>query len=196
MKPGDGAPLTGEGHTPSSVDGLAHGLPRSGCGRVLAMWTCGELEGNASCLGKSPHRDGGEASPRTLHSFGRPQPRKHSGPGRGSSLRLGMQCGDPHSHPTSLLLPPVLPLERQLHEAARRNNIGRMKELIRSRVNIRARNHVRKQAPPAPEGWGQWGGDASPQEGDLWSLHLHLHLQVVHIVSRSLRPHPRSRSAF
>ncbi|XP_070276986.1 ankyrin repeat and death domain-containing protein 1A isoform X4 [Myotis yumanensis] len=35
----------------------------------------------------------------------------------------------------------LLPLERQLHEAARRNNIGRMKELIRSRVNIRARNH-------------------------------------------------------
>lgn len=78
-----------------------------------------------------------------------------------------MQCGDPHSHPTSLLLPAVLPLERQLHEAARRNNIGRMKELIRSRVNIRARNHVRKQAPPALEGWGQWGGDASPQEGEF-----------------------------
>nr|XP_035943075.1 ankyrin repeat and death domain-containing protein 1A isoform X5 [Halichoerus grypus] len=35
----------------------------------------------------------------------------------------------------------LLPLERQLHEAARRNNIGRMKELIERRVNVRARNH-------------------------------------------------------
>ncbi|KAF5925355.1 hypothetical protein HPG69_001799 [Diceros bicornis minor] len=35
----------------------------------------------------------------------------------------------------------LLPLERQLHEAARRNNVGRMKELIGRRVNVRARNH-------------------------------------------------------
>ncbi|XP_042639209.1 ankyrin repeat and death domain-containing protein 1A [Orycteropus afer afer] len=40
----------------------------------------------------------------------------------------------------------VLPLERQLHEAARRNNIGRMKELIGRRVNVRARNHVGRVA--------------------------------------------------
>ncbi|XP_036129248.1 ankyrin repeat and death domain-containing protein 1A [Molossus molossus] len=40
----------------------------------------------------------------------------------------------------------LLPLERQLHEAARRNDIGRMKELIRRRVNVRARNHVDRVA--------------------------------------------------
>nr|XP_035943073.1 ankyrin repeat and death domain-containing protein 1A isoform X3 [Halichoerus grypus] len=40
----------------------------------------------------------------------------------------------------------LLPLERQLHEAARRNNIGRMKELIERRVNVRARNHVGRVA--------------------------------------------------
>ncbi|XP_042797644.1 ankyrin repeat and death domain-containing protein 1A [Panthera leo] len=40
----------------------------------------------------------------------------------------------------------LLPLERQLHEAARRNNIGRMKELIERKVNIRARNHVGRVA--------------------------------------------------
>ncbi|XP_003418462.3 ankyrin repeat and death domain-containing protein 1A [Loxodonta africana] len=40
----------------------------------------------------------------------------------------------------------LLPLERQLHEAARRNNVGRMKELIRRRVNVRARNHVGRVA--------------------------------------------------
>ncbi|XP_040499046.1 ankyrin repeat and death domain-containing protein 1A [Ursus maritimus] len=40
----------------------------------------------------------------------------------------------------------LLPLERQLHEAARRNNIGRMKELIERRVNLRARNHVGRVA--------------------------------------------------
>jgi hypothetical protein len=36
----------------------------------------------------------------------------------------------------------VLPLERQLHQAARQNHIGRMKELIQ-KVDVRARNHVR-----------------------------------------------------
>lgn len=36
----------------------------------------------------------------------------------------------------------VLPLERQLHEASRWNQVGRMKELFEKRVNIRARNHV------------------------------------------------------
>lgn len=41
--------------------------------------------------------------------------------------------------------PTVLPLERQLHEAARRNDVGRMKELVARRVNVRARNHVRDQ---------------------------------------------------
>ncbi|XP_019485957.1 PREDICTED: ankyrin repeat and death domain-containing protein 1A isoform X3 [Hipposideros armiger] len=35
----------------------------------------------------------------------------------------------------------LLPLERQLHEAAHRNNTTRMKELIERRVNIRSRNH-------------------------------------------------------
>ncbi|XP_078007335.1 ankyrin repeat and death domain-containing protein 1A isoform X2 [Phascolarctos cinereus] len=35
----------------------------------------------------------------------------------------------------------LLPLERQFHEAARRNNIGRMKELIGMGVNIRAKNN-------------------------------------------------------
>ncbi|XP_070479446.1 ankyrin repeat and death domain-containing protein 1A isoform X2 [Equus przewalskii] len=40
----------------------------------------------------------------------------------------------------------LLPLERQLHEAARRNNVGRMKELIGRRVNVRARNHVGRVA--------------------------------------------------
>ncbi|XP_054306152.1 ankyrin repeat and death domain-containing protein 1A isoform X8 [Pongo pygmaeus] len=35
----------------------------------------------------------------------------------------------------------LLPLERQLHEAARQNNVCRMQELIRRRVNTRARNH-------------------------------------------------------
>ncbi|XP_059228242.1 ankyrin repeat and death domain-containing protein 1A isoform X6 [Mustela nigripes] len=37
-------------------------------------------------------------------------------------------------------------MERQLHEAARRNNIGRMKELMERRVNVRARNHVGRVA--------------------------------------------------
>ncbi|XP_066129811.1 ankyrin repeat and death domain-containing protein 1A [Saccopteryx bilineata] len=40
----------------------------------------------------------------------------------------------------------LLPLERQLQEAARRNNIVRMKELIGRRVNVRARNHVGRVA--------------------------------------------------
>ncbi|XP_032336841.1 LOW QUALITY PROTEIN: ankyrin repeat and death domain-containing protein 1A [Camelus ferus] len=40
----------------------------------------------------------------------------------------------------------LLPLERQLHEAARRNHVGRMKELIGRRVNVRARNHVGRVA--------------------------------------------------
>ncbi|XP_069315084.1 ankyrin repeat and death domain-containing protein 1A isoform X1 [Eulemur rufifrons] len=40
----------------------------------------------------------------------------------------------------------LLPLERQLHEAARRNDIGRMQELIGRRVNVRARNHVGRVA--------------------------------------------------
>ncbi|KAF3830607.1 hypothetical protein GH733_004426 [Mirounga leonina] len=57
-----------------------------------------------------------------------------------------MQCEGPPPHPASPFLPLVLPLERQLHEAARRNNIGRMKELIERRVNVRARNHVGRVA--------------------------------------------------
>ncbi|XP_029420850.1 ankyrin repeat and death domain-containing protein 1A isoform X2 [Nannospalax galili] len=40
----------------------------------------------------------------------------------------------------------LLPLERQLHEAARWNQVGRIKELIGRRVNIRARNHVGRVA--------------------------------------------------
>ncbi|XP_033612029.1 ankyrin repeat and death domain-containing protein 1A isoform X4 [Fukomys damarensis] len=40
----------------------------------------------------------------------------------------------------------LLPLERQLHEAAWRNQVGRMKELIARRVNVRARNHVGRVA--------------------------------------------------
>ncbi|XP_027621872.1 ankyrin repeat and death domain-containing protein 1A [Tupaia chinensis] len=40
----------------------------------------------------------------------------------------------------------VLPLERQLHQAARRNSTGRMKELIERKVNVRARNHVGRVA--------------------------------------------------
>ncbi|KAM9183232.1 LOW QUALITY PROTEIN: ankyrin repeat and death domain-containing protein 1A [Dugong dugon] len=40
----------------------------------------------------------------------------------------------------------LLPLERQLHKAAHRNNVGRMKELIGRRVNVRARNHVGRVA--------------------------------------------------
>ncbi|XP_019485956.1 PREDICTED: ankyrin repeat and death domain-containing protein 1A isoform X2 [Hipposideros armiger] len=40
----------------------------------------------------------------------------------------------------------LLPLERQLHEAAHRNNTTRMKELIERRVNIRSRNHVGRVA--------------------------------------------------
>ncbi|GAB1294362.1 Ankyrin repeat and death domain-containing 1A [Apodemus speciosus] len=40
----------------------------------------------------------------------------------------------------------LLPLERQLHEASRCNQVGRMKELFEKRVNIRARNHVGRVA--------------------------------------------------
>nr|XP_051678290.1 ankyrin repeat and death domain-containing protein 1A isoform X1 [Oryctolagus cuniculus] len=40
----------------------------------------------------------------------------------------------------------LLPLERQLHEAARQNHVGRMKELMRRRVNVRARNHAGRVA--------------------------------------------------
>nr|XP_020839207.1 ankyrin repeat and death domain-containing protein 1A isoform X3 [Phascolarctos cinereus] len=40
----------------------------------------------------------------------------------------------------------LLPLERQFHEAARRNNIGRMKELIGMGVNIRAKNNMGRTA--------------------------------------------------
>uniref|UniRef100_A0A2K6FVW8 Ankyrin repeat and death domain containing 1A n=1 Tax=Propithecus coquereli TaxID=379532 RepID=A0A2K6FVW8_PROCO len=40
----------------------------------------------------------------------------------------------------------LLPLERQLQEAARRNDMGRMQELIGRRVNVRARNHVGRVA--------------------------------------------------
>ncbi|XP_030670415.1 ankyrin repeat and death domain-containing protein 1A isoform X4 [Nomascus leucogenys] len=40
----------------------------------------------------------------------------------------------------------LLPLERQLHEAARQNNVSRMQELIGRRVNTRARNHVGRVA--------------------------------------------------
>ncbi|XP_070957319.1 ankyrin repeat and death domain-containing protein 1A isoform X11 [Macaca nemestrina] len=40
----------------------------------------------------------------------------------------------------------LLPLERQLHEAARENNVSRMQELIGRRVNTRARNHVGRVA--------------------------------------------------
>ncbi|XP_057625042.1 ankyrin repeat and death domain-containing protein 1A isoform X3 [Chionomys nivalis] len=40
----------------------------------------------------------------------------------------------------------LLPLERQLHEASRWNQVGRMKELFEKRVNIRARNHVGRVA--------------------------------------------------
>ncbi|XP_075860757.1 ankyrin repeat and death domain-containing protein 1A-like [Microcebus murinus] len=40
----------------------------------------------------------------------------------------------------------LLPLERQLHEAARQNDTGRLQELIGRRVNVRARNHVGRVA--------------------------------------------------
>ncbi|XP_038938402.1 ankyrin repeat and death domain-containing protein 1A isoform X3 [Rattus norvegicus] len=40
----------------------------------------------------------------------------------------------------------LLPLERQLHEASRNNQVGKMKELLGKRVNIRARNHVGRVA--------------------------------------------------
>ncbi|MEJ1285471.1 ankyrin repeat and death domain containing 1A [Cricetulus griseus] len=40
----------------------------------------------------------------------------------------------------------LLPLERQLHEASRWNQVGRMKELFEKRVNVRARNHVGRVA--------------------------------------------------
>ncbi|XP_031811234.1 ankyrin repeat and death domain-containing protein 1A isoform X1 [Sarcophilus harrisii] len=40
----------------------------------------------------------------------------------------------------------LLPLERQFHEAARQNNVGKMKELIGIGVNIRAKNNVGRLA--------------------------------------------------
>ncbi|XP_052568523.1 ankyrin repeat and death domain-containing protein 1A isoform X5 [Peromyscus californicus insignis] len=40
----------------------------------------------------------------------------------------------------------LLPLERQLHEASRWNQVERMKGLFEKRVNIRARNHVGRVA--------------------------------------------------
>ncbi|KAM9586372.1 LOW QUALITY PROTEIN: ankyrin repeat and death domain-containing protein 1A [Trichechus inunguis] len=40
----------------------------------------------------------------------------------------------------------LLPLERRLHKAAHRNSVGRMKELIGRRVNVRARNRVGRVA--------------------------------------------------
>ncbi|XP_023568350.1 ankyrin repeat and death domain-containing protein 1A isoform X4 [Octodon degus] len=40
----------------------------------------------------------------------------------------------------------MLPLERQLQEAARRGQVGRMKELIARKVNVRAKNHVGRVA--------------------------------------------------
>eukprot|EP00069_Balaena_mysticetus_P001439 bmy_15377T0 len=57
-------------------------------------------------------------------------------------------------HPAPHFVPTVLPLERQLHEAARRNHVGRMKELIGRRVHIRARNHVGRVALQRAAGAG------------------------------------------
>lgn len=62
-------------------------------------------------------------------------------------------------------VPLVLPLERQLHEAARRNHVRRIMELIGRRVNLRARNHVCK---------GALAGDSArvsppPRRGSSWS---------------------------
>ncbi|KAM4829768.1 LOW QUALITY PROTEIN: ankyrin repeat and death domain-containing protein 1A [Thomomys bottae] len=40
----------------------------------------------------------------------------------------------------------LLPLERQLHQAAGQNHVERMKELLEKKVNVRARNHVGRVA--------------------------------------------------
>ncbi|XP_028608217.1 ankyrin repeat and death domain-containing protein 1A [Grammomys surdaster] len=48
----------------------------------------------------------------------------------------------------------LLPLERQLHEASRWNQVERMKELFEKRVNIRARNHVGRVALHGAAGAG------------------------------------------
>ncbi|XP_072665243.1 ankyrin repeat and death domain-containing protein 1A isoform X13 [Canis lupus baileyi] len=66
-----------------------------------------------------------------------PRPRLERAPGRRSG---GLE------EPAAWETDGLLPLERQLHETARRNNIGRMKELIERRVNVRARNHVGRVA--------------------------------------------------
>ncbi|XP_072594904.1 ankyrin repeat and death domain-containing protein 1A isoform X13 [Vulpes vulpes] len=66
-----------------------------------------------------------------------PRPRQERAPGRRSG---GLE------EPAAWETDGLLPLERQLHETARRNNIGRMKELIERRVNVRARNHVGRVA--------------------------------------------------
>nr|XP_058150323.1 ankyrin repeat and death domain-containing protein 1A isoform X3 [Dasypus novemcinctus] len=53
---------------------------------------------------------------------------------------------EPSSRSVPSARPLVLPLERQLHDAARRNHVWRMEELIGRRVNVRARNHVGRVA--------------------------------------------------
>ncbi|KAM6149326.1 LOW QUALITY PROTEIN: ankyrin repeat and death domain-containing protein 1A [Erethizon dorsatum] len=61
------------------------------------------------------------------------------------NAHVARALGD-HPQPSHPAAAAVLPLERQLHEAARQGQVGRMKELIARRVNVRARNHVGRVA--------------------------------------------------
>ncbi|XP_036294889.1 ankyrin repeat and death domain-containing protein 1A isoform X2 [Pipistrellus kuhlii] len=92
----------------------------------------------------------------------------------------------------------LLPLERQLHEAARRNNVGRMKELIRSRVNVRARNHVDRVALHWAAGAGHEQAvrlllehEAAVDDEDAFGMNALLlsawfgHLQILQILVNS-----------
>ncbi|XP_012584205.1 PREDICTED: ankyrin repeat and death domain-containing protein 1A isoform X2 [Condylura cristata] len=92
----------------------------------------------------------------------------------------------------------LLPLERQLHEAARRNNVGRMKELLWRRVNVRARNHVGRVALHWAAGAGHEQAvrlllehNAAVDEEDAFGMNALLlsawfgHLQILQILVNS-----------
>ncbi|KAM5339277.1 LOW QUALITY PROTEIN: ankyrin repeat and death domain-containing protein 1A [Glossophaga mutica] len=90
------------------------------------------------------------------------------------------------------------PLERQLHEAARRNNIGRMKELIGRRVDVRARNQVGRVALHWAAGAGHEQAvrlllehEAAVDDVDVFGMNAILlsawfgHLQILQILVNS-----------
>ncbi|XP_037689633.1 ankyrin repeat and death domain-containing protein 1A isoform X11 [Choloepus didactylus] len=92
----------------------------------------------------------------------------------------------------------LLPLERQLHEAARGNNIGRMKELITRRVNVQARNHVGRVALHWAAGAGHEQAvrlllehEAAVDDEDAFGMNALLlsawfgHLQILQILVNS-----------